>query len=60
MSEPDFSLADYEDYDNAASEQVMLKLNDVIFRCECGCNVFTKEERTGIDYICNSCERLYR
>lgn len=37
--------------------QCMPKINGVSFRCDCGCNVFTKVEND--IYICNSCELRY-
>lgn len=46
---------------SAAGPQTMLKIEGRTFRCECGCNVFTKTEIAGEPslYTCNSCETIY-
>ena len=38
-------------------EQVMPFIDGKSFRCECGCNVFTKSG--DYKYVCNSCELSY-
>ncbi len=39
------------------AEQVMPRVNGKPFKCDCGCNVFTKTEP--LKYRCNSCEATY-
>lgn len=38
-------------------QDTMLKVDGKPFRCECGCNVFTKV--SDVRYECNACEQLY-
>jgi hypothetical protein len=35
-------------------KQVMIKLEDKTFHCDCGCNVFTRIDETS-SFICNAC-----
>ena len=41
----------------AVRDQVMCRINGKYFRCECGCNVFTKLGE--FKYKCNSCNATY-
>ena len=41
----------------ANHKQSMLRVDGKLFRCECGCNVFSEYEP--LKYVCNSCEALY-
>ena len=47
----------------ATGETVMIFLNGrdrPSFRCQCGCNVFMKDEPDGDVYTCNACGLEYR
>lgn len=46
-----------EDAETPEPEQSMPRVNGKPFRCECGCNVFT---RRGNRYTCNGCGANYR
>ena len=37
----------------------MVKVNGVIFHCDCGCNVFRHPVDCDTEYICNACGALY-
>jgi len=42
-------------------EQFMPKVDGKPFRCECGCNVFHKPDKTDLElFKCNSCGLQYR
>ena len=40
----------------AKPKTTMITLKGKPFRCECGCNVFTKKRTT---YTCNGCQSTY-
>jgi len=43
-------------------KSTIISIDGKRFACKCGCNVFTKEEKTNDGwniYSCNSCERKY-
>lgn len=49
-----------EDSKEQRREDIMIFLNGskTSFRCECGCNVFTKKPNNN-KYVCNSCDTKY-
>lgn len=51
-------LAAKEDMKTGSIEQVMPRVDGKPFRCDCGCNVFTKIG--SLHYQCNSCEARWK
>lgn len=39
---------------------IMVRTGGKMFYCQCGGNVFHKESKDSMVYICNSCETCYR